>query len=87
MLDLATFLPAVARVGIGAESNPFARALYMSFGPAGPALLKVTAITVIVAALLWVARRYPTRLLPAALLAAGIGCAGFASNIAFGLAR
>ena len=35
LLDLATFIPAVARVGIGAESNPVARALYGLIGPWG----------------------------------------------------
>ena len=45
-LDLATFIPAVARVGIGAESNPFARTLYLSAGPLGPAALKAAAIAI-----------------------------------------
>lgn len=35
LLDLATFVPAIARVGIGAESNPLARTLHLSVGPLG----------------------------------------------------
>jgi hypothetical protein len=87
LMDLVSFVPAVARVGIGAESNPFARALYVSLGAAGPAILKLAAMAVLLIALLWIARRFPTQLLPAALLAAAIGLAGFASNVLFGLAR
>ena len=87
LLDLVTFIPAVARVGIGAESNPFARSLYLSLGAGGPALLKLTSTALLVFALLWVARRFPSRLVPAALLPSGLALAGFASNVLFGLAR
>lgn len=84
-LDFATFIPAVARVGIGDETNPFARALYLSSGAAGLAVMKVIGTTVILLALLWIARRFPTRLLPAALMASALGFAGFASNVLSGL--
>jgi threonine/homoserine efflux transporter RhtA len=87
LLDLATFVPAVARVGIGAESNPFARTLYQSAGPLGPAALKVTAIAIMLLALVRVARRFPTRLVASAAVLAGIGLAGAASNLVFGLLR
>ena len=87
LLDLATFVPAVARVGIGAESNPFARTLYQSAGPLGPAALKAAAVAIMLLALLRVARRFPTRLLPSAAILAGIGLAGAASNLLFGLLR
>ena len=50
LLDLATFVPAVARVGIGAESNPFARTLYQSAGPLGPAALKAAAVAIMLLA-------------------------------------
>ena len=85
LLDLATFLPAVARVGIGAESNPLARTLYQSVGPWGPAALKVAAITIILLALVRVVRRFPTYVLPSAALMVGIGLFGAASNLLFGL--
>ena len=85
LLDLATFLPAVARVGIGAESNPLARTLYLSVGPWGPAALKAIAIAIILLALMRVVRRFPTYALPSAALALGIGLFGAASNLVFGL--
>jgi threonine/homoserine efflux transporter RhtA len=85
LLDLATFIPAVARVGIGAESNPLARTLYELVGPWGPALLKAAVITIILLALLRVVRRFPTYVLPSGVLAVGIGLLGAASNLLFGL--
>lgn len=87
LLDLATFVPAVARVGIGAESNPFARTLYQSAGPLGPAALKATAVAIMLLALVRVARRFPTRLVASAAILVGIGLAGTASNVLFGLLR
>lgn len=87
LLDLATFVPAVARVGIGAESNPLARALYLSAGPLGPAALKVAAIAIMLLVLLHVVRRFPTYALPSAALLVGIGLFGSGSNLLFGLLR
>ncbi len=87
LLDLATFVPAVARVGIGAESNPLARSLYPLDGPLGPALLKTAAVAIIFLALLRVERRFPAFALPSAALLIGIGLFGAASNLVFGLLR
>jgi hypothetical protein len=87
LLDLATFVPAVARVGIGAESNPLARTLYLSAGPLGPAALKAAAIAIMVMALVRVVRRFPTYVLPSAALVEGIGLFGATSNVLFGLLR
>jgi hypothetical protein len=87
LLDLVTFLPAVARVGIGAESNPLTRMLYLSAGPWGPAALKVAAISIMLVGLVRVMRRFPTYVVPSAALVLGIGVLGAASNIAFGLLR
>ena len=87
LLDLATFVPAVARVWIGAESNPLARSLYMIDGPLGPALLKTAAVAIMLLALLRVERRFPTLALPSAALLIGIGLFGAASNLLFGLLR
>ena len=87
LLDLATFLPAVARVGIGAESNPLARTLYLSVGPLGPAGLKAIAITIMLMALVRVVRRFPAYAFPSGALVAGIGLFGAASNFLFGLLR
>jgi hypothetical protein len=87
LLDLATFVPAVARVGIGAESNPLARSLYQSAGPMGPAVLKAAAISIMLLALVRVVRRFPTYAFPSAALLVGIGLFGAASNLLFGLLR
>ena len=87
ILDLATFLPAVARTGIGAESNPLARALYLSAGAWGASALKAVAITIILLTLARVLRRFPTYALPSAAFAMGIGLFGAASNVFFGLLR
>jgi hypothetical protein len=87
LLDLATFIPAIARVGIGAESNPLARMLYMSLGASGPAALKATAVAIMLVGLVRVARRFPTLLVPSAALVAGIGLLGAASNLPFALIR
>jgi hypothetical protein len=85
LLDLLTFVPAVARVGIGAESNPLAQVLYLSAGPLGPALLKVGAITLMLLAMLRVERRFPRYALPSAALLVAIGLAGASSNLVNGL--
>jgi threonine/homoserine efflux transporter RhtA len=87
LLDLATFVPAVARVGIHAESNPFARTLYELAGPLGPAALKAAAIAIMLLALVRVARRFPRRVVPSAAVIAGIGLFGATSNLVFGLLR
>jgi len=87
VLDLATFLPAVGRVGIGAESNPVARALYQSIGPLGPVALKAAAVTVMVIGLVRVVQRFPSFAVPSAALVVGIGLFGTASNVLFGLLR
>jgi threonine/homoserine efflux transporter RhtA len=87
LLDLVTFLPAVARVGIGAESNPLARTLYLTAGPLGPTALKAAAVAIMLLALLRVARRFPAYTLPSAALLLGIGLVGAASNLLFGLLR
>ena len=85
MLDLLTFVPAVARVGIGAESNPLAQFLYLSAGPMGPAALKVGAVAVMLLAMLRVVRRFPRYALPSAALLVAIGLAGASSNLFNGL--
>ncbi len=87
LLDLATFVPAVARAGIGAESNPLARALYLSAGPIGPAALKVGAIAIMLLVLMRILRRFPRYSLPPSALLVAIGLAGAGSNLVFGLLR
>ena len=87
LLDLATFIPAVSRVGIGAESNPLARTLYTSVGPLGPAAMKAAAIALMLLVLMRVVKRFPAYTLPSAALVAGIGLFGAASNLLFGLLR
>jgi hypothetical protein len=87
LLDLATFIPAVGRVGVSAEGNPLARTLYLSAGPLGPTALKAAGIAIILLALARVVRRFPTLVLPSAALVLGIGLFGVASNVLFGLLR
>jgi len=87
LLDLVTFLPAVSRVGIGAESNPVASVLYRSLGPLGPTALKAAALAVMIMALIRVVQRFPTFVLPSAALVVGIGLFGAASNVLYGLLR
>jgi hypothetical protein len=87
VLDTVTFLPAVARVGIGAESNPLVRELYLAFGPLGPIALKAFAIVVVVLALQYVVVRFRGLVWPPAFLAGALGLIGAYSNVAFGLLR
>jgi hypothetical protein len=83
--DLATFMAAIGRTGIGAESNILARALYLRFGDAGPVMLKLAAVLTLVLLVRRVSARYPRLTAPAAGLAIAIGIAGLASNVIFGL--
>ena len=87
LLDLATFVPSVARVGIAAESNPLARTLYLSAGPLGPAALKAAAIAILLLALVRLVRRFPAYAVPSAALVMAIGLLGAASNLLLGLLR
>lgn len=87
LLDLATFLPAVARVGIHQESNPLAREIFLLHGPAGLAAMKVAAIGVMLLALWRVARRFPAYAVPTALIVVAVEAMGIASNVIFGFLR
>jgi hypothetical protein len=87
ILDTVTFLPAVARVGIGAESNPVVRELYLAFGPLGPVALKAFAIVAVILALQWTIVRFRGMVWPPAFLAGALGLVGAYSNVAFGLLR
>jgi threonine/homoserine efflux transporter RhtA len=87
LVDLLTFIPAVSKVGIGAESNPLARSLYHAVGAVGPAGLKVAAISIMIVALARVVRRFPRFVLPSAAVIVAIGLFGAGSNILFGLMR
>ena len=84
IMDLVTFVPAAARLGIGAEGNPLARTLYLLAGPWGPAALKAAGIAIILLALARLVRRFPSMVLPSAALASGIGLFGVASNVTVG---
>jgi threonine/homoserine efflux transporter RhtA len=87
LLDLMTFIPAVSKVGIGAESNPLARSLYHAVGAFGPAGLKVAAISIMILALARVVRRFPKLVWPSGAVIVAIGLFGAGSNILFGLLR
>ncbi len=87
LCDLLTFLPAVGRVGIGAEQNPLARFLYTVLGAAGPAALKIVVVIALLALLARVVRRYPRFWAPPVVLAVALGALGTWSNVVFGLAR
>lgn len=84
-LDTLTFLPAVTRVGIQAERNFLVRHLYVSYGPAGPILLKLAAIAVLVAALLWIRSRFPKAVPLVAFAIAAVGLVGAWSNLSSGV--
>ena len=87
ILDTLTFLPAVARVGIGAEANPIVRELYVAFGPLGPVALKAVAIVAVVLALQYTLVRFRGKVWPPAFLAGALGLFGAYTNVAFGLLR
>jgi hypothetical protein len=83
--DLATFLPAIGRVGIGAEQNPIVRTMFVTLGAAGPIILKIGS-TGLVLILLWrVAVRFPAFTGRSTLVAVLIGLVGAWSNVKFGL--
>ncbi len=84
-LDTLTFLPAVTRVGIQAERNVLVRHLYVSYGPAGPILLKLAAIAVLVVALLWIRSRFPKAVPLVAFAIAAVGLVGAWSNLSSGV--
>jgi hypothetical protein len=77
----------VTRVGIQAERNFLVRHLYVSFGPAGPIILKLGAIALLVGALLWIRSRYPTHVSVVAFAIAVAGLVGAWSNLSFGVLR
>lgn len=85
LADLVTFVPAIGRVGIGAEQNPIVRDLFMTMGAAGPAAFKVCATVAVVALLYRVGVRYPNLAGRSCMVAVGLGLLGAWSNIAFGL--
>ncbi len=87
LADLATFLPAVARIGIHAEQNPLARGLFETIGASGPALLKGGALAVLLVVLWRIAVRFPAYAGRSGALAIGLGLLGTWSNLAFALAR
>jgi len=87
LCDLLTFLPAVGRVGIGAEQNPLARYLYQALGAAGPAALKLLVVVALLTLLARVVQRYPRFWAPPVVLAVALGVLGTWSNVVFGLAR
>ena len=87
LCDLLTFLPAIGRVGIGAEQNPLARYLYEALGAVGPAALKIVVVVALLALLTRVVQRYPRFWAPPVVLAVALGALGTWSNVVFGLAR
>jgi hypothetical protein len=81
MLDLLTGLRMVLAYGIDAELNPLIRAAFISAGPAGAAALKLSAATLSVAALVFLARAGRAQLARnCLLLAVDIGFVGALSN-------
>jgi hypothetical protein len=87
LADLGSFLPALARVGIQAEQNPLARGLFSILGSAGPALLKLGALGVVLLVLWRIAVRFPTYAGRSGMLAIVLGLIGAWSNVAVALAR
>ena len=87
LCDLATFLMGIARVGIGAESNPLVRNLYETFGAAGPLMLKLGTLGMVLPLLWFVAARYNSRILGPTFVAVAISLIGIYGNFAHGITR
>ncbi len=87
LADLATFLPAIARIGIHGEQNPLARELFGVLGTAGPALLKLGALGVLLLVLWRIAARFPAYTGRSTALAVAFGLIGAWSNLAVAFAR
>jgi hypothetical protein len=85
ILDLVTFVPAAAHLGIGAEGNPLARTFYLVAGPLGAAALKAAGIAIILLGMARLVRRFPNMVLPSAAVASGVGLFGVVSNVTVGL--
>jgi len=83
--DLVTFIAAIPRTGIAAESNAIARELFLRAGVFGPALLKTAAVLLILLLVRRVALRFPQRAALAGWVAIGLGIIGASSNVLFGL--
>ena len=79
--DLVTFMAAVGRLGIQAETNLLARELFLRVGEFGPVLLKAAALIVIVLLVRRIAQRFPAYAAPAAWLAISVGLVGLGSNV------
>jgi hypothetical protein len=86
LCDFATFMMGIARVGIGAEQNVLVRNLYLSFGAAGPLLLKVVTLGAVLSLLVFVAARWQSRVLVPVLIAVIVSMIGVYGNVANGLA-
>ena len=87
LCDLATFLMGIARVGIAAEQNVLVRNLYLTFGAAGPLMLKVFTLGAVLPLLWFVAARWQSRILAPTIVAVAISMVGIYGNIAHGIAR
>jgi len=87
LADLVTFIAAIQRTGIDAESNTIARELFLRAGGFGPALLKAAAVLLILLLVRRVALRFPQRAALAGWVAIGLGIIGAGSNVLFGLLR
>ena len=85
LADLVTFVAAIRRTGIDAESNAIARALFLQVGDFGPVLLKVASILLLLLLVRRVGLRFPQRAAVACWVAIGLGSLGALSNVAFGL--
>ena len=87
LLDLATFVEMVRRVGPHAEANPLVAAMFEVGGTPIVAIAKVALTAIVVAVVAWLANRPTSRLatiLVGVVIAAGIlaGIVGGATNTA-----
>ena len=81
LLDLTSFISMVTRYGIHLEQNPFMKALYLEYGLAGLAIVKLGGVLAGLILLVRLARRQRVYLAYMSLfIAAWIGWLGFASN-------
>lgn len=87
LLDFATFLMGIGRVGIGAEQNALMRNVYESFGAAGPLVLKSLTLVVVFLLVSRVASQNRDRAIAPTALAVGISLFGVWGNIVHGIIR
>jgi hypothetical protein len=81
LADAVSFRVAIESVGIGAEANPVAQALFRAAGPDGVLAVKLVATTCAVVLLAVLASRFRRLLVLGGATATSIGLLGAVSNV------